>query len=107
MIPAGASLAEALTFYKEQLGFAVLWHDENVAGIARDGVSFNLVRNDNRVWADNSSYSIGVTGLDALYEEYRGVAARVGALETKPWGRREFHMIVPSGVCFQFYERDV
>jgi hypothetical protein len=22
----------------------------------------------------------------------------------KAWGRREFHLIVPSGVCLQFYE---
>jgi len=52
---------------------------------------------------ENASFSIGVSNLDALYEEYRGIPARVGPLEMKSWGRREFHMIVPSGVCFQFY----
>ena len=36
----------------------------------------------------------------------RAIAAQVGALEMKSWGRREFHMIVPSGVCFQFYQRN-
>ena len=106
MIPAGASVADAVAFYRDQLGFSVLWQAEGGAGIARDGVAFNLVKNDNRVWADNSSCSIGVSDLDALYEEYRGVPAKVGPLETKPWGRREFYMIVPSGVCLQFYERD-
>ena len=45
-----------------------------------------------------------MNGLDALYAEYRGAPARVGPLEIKPWGRREFHMIVPSGVCLQFHE---
>ncbi len=73
------------------------------AGISRDSVSFNLVENNNRDWIENSSYSIGVSDLDTLYEELRGTAARVGPLEVKPWGRREFDMIVPSGVCFQFY----
>jgi hypothetical protein len=45
-------------------------------------------------------------GVDALHDEYarRGVAP--GALEMKPWGRREFHVITPSGVCFQFYEKE-
>jgi hypothetical protein len=105
MIPAGESLSDALTFYKDQLGFSVLWQDGEMAGICRDAVSFNLVRNDNRDWAENSSFSIGVSDLDALYGEYRGVAARVGPLELKAWGRREFHMIVPSGVCLQFYQR--
>ena len=106
MIPAGVSLAEALRFYTAELGFSVTWEVGNMAGIRRDGIAFNLVKNDNREWADNTSFSIGVSDVDALYEEYRGVAARVGPLEMKAWGRREFHMIVPSGVCLQFYAQD-
>lgn len=27
--------------------------------------------------------------------------------QKKPWGRSEFHLVVPSGVCFQFYEHEV
>ncbi len=57
-------------------------------------------------WADNASFSIGVSDLEALYQEYRNISGKVGALETKTWGRREFHLIVPSGVCFQFYQRE-
>jgi hypothetical protein len=70
-------------------------------------VELNLVENDERTWADNASFSIGVDDLDALYAEYRVVAAQVGPLELKGWGRREFHMILPSGVCFQFYQRPI
>jgi hypothetical protein len=77
-----------------------------MAGIERDRIDFNLVENDNREWAENASFSIGVSGLDALYEEYRDIPAKVGPLEMKFWGRREFHMIVPSGVCLQFYQQD-
>ena len=105
MIPTGGSLADALKFYTEQMGFRIDWQSDGGTGSSRDGVSFNLVENRNREWADNASFSIGVTGLDALYEEYRNIAANVGPLEVKFWGRREFHMIVPSGVCLQFYER--
>jgi uncharacterized glyoxalase superfamily protein PhnB len=105
MIPTGGSLADALKFYKEELGFSVLWQSDTGAGISRDSVSFNLVENNNREWIENSSYSIGVSDLDALYQEFRGSTARVGPLEAKSWGRREFHMIVPSGVCFQFHAR--
>jgi hypothetical protein len=78
-----------------------------MAGISRGGVELNLVENDERIWADNASFSIGVDDLDALYAEYRVVAAQVGPLELKGWGRREFHMILPSGVCFQFYQRPI
>jgi catechol 2,3-dioxygenase-like lactoylglutathione lyase family enzyme len=106
MIPAGSSLSAALTFYTEHMGFSIVWQGEGMAGIERDDVAFNLVENDNRAWADNSSFSIGVGDLEALYGEYRAIPAKVGPLETKPWGRREFHLIEPSGVCFQFYERE-
>ncbi|HUI80885.1 MAG TPA: VOC family protein [Bryobacteraceae bacterium] len=106
LIPAGANLAEAVKFYKDRLGFKVLWEGMGMAAIARDSISFNLVKNENREWAENASFSIGVTNLDALYEEYRDIQdARVGPLETKAWGRREFHMIVPFGVCLQFYQQ--
>jgi len=106
LIPTGGSLAEALDFYGRHLGFVVVWQSETMAGIERDGVAFHLVANDNREWADNASFSIGVSGLEAFYEEVRGIPARVGSLEMKSWGRREFHMIVPSGVCLQFYEQE-
>ncbi len=106
MIPTCVSLADALTFYKDQMGFSILWEAEGMAGISRDSVSLLLVENDNRQWAENASFSFGVANLDALYEEYRGISARVGPLEMKFWGRREFHMVVPSGVCFQFFEKN-
>jgi len=103
MIPTGGTLAEALAFFTGHLGFSVTWQGGGGAGIARDGVAFNLVENNNGEWADNASFSIAVSDLDDLYAEYRAIPARVGPLEVKPWGRREFHMIIPSGVCLQFY----
>jgi hypothetical protein len=63
-----------------------------------------LVQNSSREWAENASASIGVDDLDGIYREYGGVAAEVGPLEMKSWGRREFHMVLPSGVCLQFYQ---
>jgi hypothetical protein len=105
MVPAGGRLADDVRFYTEQLGFVVTWQAGSMAGVRRGNVEFNLVQNTDRAWAENASFSISVDDLDALYEEFRGVAARVGPLEMKSWGRREFHMIVPSGVCFQFYQR--
>ena len=107
LIPSGGSLAEALTLFTRHLGFTIVWQDGGMAGVRREGVAFHLVENDNRTWAENASFRIGVSDLDALYEEYRRVPARVGPLEVKPWGRREFHMILPSSVCLQFFEQDV
>jgi hypothetical protein len=105
LIPTGGTLEEALRFYVEQLGFSVVWTTNDVAGIRRGSVAFNLITNSNREWADNSSYSIGVSDLAGLYQEYQNRGLPLGPVETKSWGRREFHMIVPSGLCFQFYEQ--
>ena len=106
LIPSGTSLDEALTFYTRAMGFTCTWHSGNMAGIQRDGVAFNLVENSERAWGENSSFSIGVRDLDALYDSYRSLPVQVGPLEMKEWDRREFHIIVASGVCFQFYEGD-
>ena len=106
MIPAGKDIQAALDVYG-RMGFSVVWQDENMAGICRDTVQFNLVRNDNAEWATNASFSIGVTNLAALYDEYRRAPAIVGPLEPKPWGRVEFHIIVAPGVCFQFYDQSL
>ena len=106
LVPTGGRLEEALDFYTAQLGFSIVWRSEREAGLRRGRVALNLVENSSRAWGDNASFSIGVGDLDALYAEYRGVPANVGPLETKAWGRREFHMIVPSGVCLQFYEEE-
>jgi len=75
-----------------------------MAGVRRGHVQFNLVQNSNREWAENASFSIAVPELDALYAEYRDVDAPVGSLEVKSWGRREFHMMLPSAVALQFYQ---
>jgi catechol 2,3-dioxygenase-like lactoylglutathione lyase family enzyme len=102
VMPAGSNLQEALAFYTAHMGFEVTWQSETMGAIRRGAVAFNLVKNDNQEWARNASFSIAVTDLNALYREYRAIPAKVGPLQVKPWGRREFHVIVPSGVCFQF-----
>ena len=105
LVPTGVSLSEAVSYYTEQLGFVVEWTGGSMAGIRRGAIVLNLVENDSKEWIENSSYSIGVSNLDALYEEYRKALVKVTPPEVKFWGRREFHMIAPSGVCFQFYQQ--
>ena len=106
MIPAGPSLEEALRLYVGHMGFHVTWQAPGAAGIEREGVSFNLVQNSDRQWAENCSVSIGVHDLVGLYYEYADLPGRVGPMEVKAWGRNEFHVILPSGVCLQFYEAE-
>lgn len=103
LIPAGPDLEAGVRFFIDELGFSLTWKGGNMAGVQRGDVTFNLVQNSDIAWAENSSASIGTDDLDSLYTEYRKSSARVGALEMKAWGRREFHMILPTGVCLQFF----
>ncbi len=105
LVPAGPDLGRALDFYKSRMGFTVTWRSATMAGIERGGVAFNLVENDSQEWANNASFSIGVIDLEGLYQEYRKLPAKVNPIAVQPWGRREFHLIVPDGPCFQFYDR--
>src|SRR5690349_5840930 len=88
LIPSGPDLPEALRFFTDHLGFATVWQTDSMASVQRDGIAFNLVHNELRAWADNASFSIAVSDLDALYAEYASIPATVGPLEPKPWGRR-------------------
>ena len=106
LIPAGDDLDRGVRFFTEELGFVLTWRGGSMAGVRRGHVAFNLVQNGDAAWAENASASIGVDDLAALYTEYRTTSAQVGPLELKGWGRREFHMILPSGVCLQFYQAD-
>ncbi|MEQ1933446.1 MAG: hypothetical protein ABL962_06150 [Fimbriimonadaceae bacterium] len=106
LVPTGGPLAESLAFYVSEMGFTVVWQTGNMAGIRRDSIAFNLCESNSKEWIENSSFSIGTTNLDELYEEYKDIAARVGPLEMKFWGRREFHIVLPSGVCLQFYQAE-
>jgi hypothetical protein len=105
LLPTGPDFDGELRIYTEHMGFRITWQMDGMAGIERDGVSFNVQRNSTKAWLENASMSIGVRDVDALHAEYRNVPGRVGPLEMKVWGRREFHLVMTSGVCFQFYER--
>ena len=106
LVPTGGTIAESIAFYTQQLGFTVDWEGGNMAGIRRDDVCFNLVESTNKEWIANSSISIGVTDLDAFYQEIKSIKGKISPPTLRPWGRRELHIILPSGVCLQFYQQN-
>jgi len=103
LVPTGGPLAEVLAFYTQHLGFVVEWQGGPMAGVRRDQVRFNLIENSTREWLENSSISIGVSNLDAIYTEYRDLPCRISPPAIRPWGRRELHIVLP-GVCLQFWQ---
>jgi uncharacterized glyoxalase superfamily protein PhnB len=56
---------------------------------------------------DQTMVRLAVKGIEAVYAEYQergGTVHPNGALQTKPWGTKEFGAIDPNGVCVTFQE---
>ena len=100
-IPILASLdfAETTAFY-EKLGFRTLGVMADYAIVVRDGLEIHFWKCDDRHIAENTACYIRVSDVDRIYRELSAVEAapgRVGTLEDKPWGMREFAIWDPHG----------
>lgn len=110
ILPA-SDVALAVQHYVEKLGFQKEFaHGEppEYAGLSRDGICVHLCRtNDATAIAMQTMLRFEVQNIEALYEEIRsrGEIHPNGALQTKPWGTREFAVIDRDGVCISFFER--
>lgn len=113
VLPA-ADTAESLSWWTEKCGFQETFRDAtppSYAGISRGGASLHLAGAGEKELArklgEQTMVRIVVQGIEAMYAEYQKRGGRVhphGALETKPWGTREFAAIDPNGVCVTFQE---
>jgi len=99
-------LKAASTFYREHLGFDVLFDMGNYAGVGRGPIEIHLDASSPKA-APSVSCRIDVRGVDALYAEIepKGVVKTDEKLETKPWGLRQFSVLDASGNRITFAER--
>jgi catechol 2,3-dioxygenase-like lactoylglutathione lyase family enzyme len=97
--------AAAVTFYVEKLGFRDNGNG-NVTRVIRGDVEILFYQTDDQHLADWTSFRIHVEQIEALFEEFQAqnVVHPNGALETKPWGTKEFSIIDLDGVCITFFE---
>jgi uncharacterized glyoxalase superfamily protein PhnB len=87
-IPVG-DMEQALAFYA-QLGFATTAREGEFAMVERDGISlrFNVSEGHSVCW-------IGVTKIEALYQQYVPTGAIQSPLTSQPWGMKEFFLCDP------------
>ncbi|HEX2568811.1 MAG TPA: VOC family protein [Polyangia bacterium] len=106
-IPAGPDIQAAIDFYTRVLGFAVRWNAGDYVCVGRDSAEIILQRMDDRHTASQLMLQIKVHDVAALAAEYAGrdfSPGQLGALEVKPWGNREMHVIDHYGVCLHFLD---
>ena len=99
-------------FYVQKLGFSEAFsHGEPVsyAGVSRDGAMVHLCQMDDaKAIAAQTMLRFAVQNVGVLYDELKdsGALHPNGALQTKPWGTREFTVLDLDGVCITFYEAE-
>lgn len=101
-----ANVKAALEFYRGKLGFVALFDYGDYAAVRRDSVEIHLWECQDKHIAENTACRIAVDGIEALYAEYQraGVIHPNGALEQKPWGRKEFVALDLDGNGLFFFE---
>jgi catechol 2,3-dioxygenase-like lactoylglutathione lyase family enzyme len=104
-------LQRSIAYYRDRLGFSVKFeYGGFYAGVSRDGCELHLKEapktvadREHRRREEHLDASIGVEGVDALYDELRRRGAEViKPLEIRPWGVRDFYVADPDGyiLCF-------
>jgi hypothetical protein len=95
-------MEQALAFYG-QLGFVTTYHDEAFAVLERDGIDLHLNSSPEPAKGHSVCW-IGVTNIEALYQQYLPTQAIQSPLEAKPWGMKEFFLCDPFRNLILFAE---
>jgi catechol 2,3-dioxygenase-like lactoylglutathione lyase family enzyme len=100
-----ADMEQALAFYG-QLGFVTTYHDEGFAIVERDGVALHFnASEDEEPPNDHLLGWIGVTNIEALYQQYLPTGAIQSPLQVQPRGMKEFFLRDPNRNLLIFVER--
>ena len=98
-------MEQALAFYG-QLGFVTTYHDEGFAMVERDGVALHFNASDSEDPPNDHVLGwIGVTNIEALYQQYVPTGAIQSPLQVQPWGMKEFFLCYPFRHLLIFGER--
>jgi Glyoxalase/Bleomycin resistance protein/Dioxygenase superfamily len=96
------NLEQALAFYG-QLGFQTTYQDETFAIVERDGIALHLNYSPDPPKGHSVCW-IGVTNIEALYQQCLPTHAVQSPLEAKPWGLKEFFIRDPFRNLILFAE---
>lgn len=100
-------MAEGLDLFVDGLGFTVLYQDDGLAVVGRDGAKAYVVVSPECAALDRPEIAIETDTIDDLYAE---ISARRPDLlhpnsrvvTKKPWGAREFAVLDKTTVCVVF-----
>jgi hypothetical protein len=100
-------LHDGLSLFVDGLGFQVLYQDDDMAVVARDGAKAYLVQSPEFAAKDRPELAIETDDIDAIFND---ISTRVPqllhpnskAVTLRPWGAREFAVRDKTDVCVIF-----
>lgn len=99
------AMEQALAFY-QRLGFVTTYQDEGFAIVERDGIDLHLNSSDEPLQRRSVCW-IGMTNIEALYQEYLPSGAISSPLVAQPWGLKEFSLRDPFRNLILFAESSI
>ena len=104
---ASLDIERSVEFYCSRLGFARVHVQPGTYGIvSRGAVQLHFWACTERHIAENTSCRVRVEGIAALFAQCEafGIVHPNAALDTRPWGTREFGALDPDGNLVTFAE---
>lgn len=104
---ASLDIERSVEFYCSRLGFARVHVQPGTYGIvSRGAVQLHFWACTERHIAENTSCRVRVEGIAALFAQCAafGIVHPNAALDTRPWGTREFGVLDPDGNLVTFAE---
>lgn len=99
-------LEESKHFYKDKLGFKLLYEDPGIIVLKRDDAALHLWKCEDKNLPANSSCYFNVKGIEDWYKKCsdQKIVHPKAPLEDKPWMMREFIVADPHGNFLKFGE---
>ena len=101
------TLDEGLDLFVGCLGFQVLYRDEDLAVVERDGAKVYVVASPEYAAKDRPEVAIETDTIHDLYEEIKLRSPEMlhpngNEIREKPWGSLEFAVLDRTSVCVVF-----
>ncbi len=104
-----SDLAQALHFYRDQLGFIVHWQWGSPAvraGVMRDGIELHLHLAEAGETPGHGAIYVHMTGIEPYYAQCQEAGTQITrSLDTRPWGVVDFAVQPPDGNRVGFAQR--
>jgi len=102
-----ADIRVGLDLFVRCLGFQILYQDESISVLGRDGAKVYLMENAELAALDRPELAIETDDIGAIYEEIKSRAPEVlhpnsRTVQHKPWGAQEFAVLDSTTVCVVF-----